>query len=212
MKNSLYYILTALLLFSSCQKEDEPLTPILAGVVDKAMIYKELNPALQVTLKHDVMRNIDYGKDSMDINQDGSFDIIISQTNLLSNFSANDNSKDIFPFYSLRVKNGVAIAVIEETYFVVINQISNTFWVDTIAYKANLENITDWSDNYPNIWNYETPPTIFFGYDGPWYGLSNEEKYIAVRIKANLRYRYGWIKILVNYPQSVSIISYALEE
>lgn len=209
---AVFHCLPIFLLFLwACNKADEPKAPVLAGVFNSSMNYKEWNPGFQVVLHHDAMLNMDYGKDSLDINQDGSYDIIISQNNLL-HFSAEDNSVDIFPSYYLSVKNGVAIAIIKEEYFTVINKISNAFWVDTITYKANLENITDWSDNYPNNLSYATPPTIFFGYYGPWYGLSNKEAYIAMRIHTNTRYRYGWIKVHVTSPQNVSILSYALEK
>lgn len=209
---AIFLYLSILLLFLLACNKDEPKAPVLAGVFNSSMNYKEWNPAFQVTLQHDAMRNMDYGEDSLDINQDGNYDIIISQKNLLGNPSANANSNDIYPFYNLSVKNGVAIAVIKETNFTVINRLSNAFWVDTIAYKANLGDITGWSDNFTNILSYATPPTVFFGYDGPWYGLSNKEKYIAMRIHTNLRYRYGWIKIHVTSPQKISIISYALQK
>ncbi|MGE5395514.1 MAG: hypothetical protein ACM3P1_12290 [Candidatus Saccharibacteria bacterium] len=213
MKAIFLYLTIILLFLLACNKEeDEPRTPVLAGVFNSSMNYKEWNPAFQVTLQHDGMRNMDYGKDSLDINQDGSYDVIISQNNLRFNSSANNNSIDIFPFYYLSLKNGLSIAVIKEPNFTVINQLSNAYWVDTIAYKTNLENITNWSDSYSNNLSYATPPTVFFGYDGPWYGLSNKEAYIAMRIHTSSRYRYGWIKVNVTSPEKVSIISYALEK
>lgn len=201
-----------LLFFSSCQKDDDPLTPVLAGVYVDAMSYNELNPALQIAFIHDPILNIEQGEDSLDINQDGSHDIIISQRNLLGNSPANANPNDTYPFCKLSIRNGVEVATKEECYYIGHGQTSSVNWVDTVAYQTNVTDIANWSESNRIIFMWVSPPTIFWGSDGPWYHLSNEEKYVAFRMKINARYRYGWIKVLVTSRERIAVVSYAMEK
>lgn len=212
MKNSLYNLLIVLVVFSSCQKDDEPHRPVPAGVYDEAMDYTSLNPVLQITFVHDSILNIEYGKDSLDIDKDESFDIIISQRNLLGNTPTNINPNDTYPFCSLHVKNGVEVAIHNETYYIGHGQTSSVDWVDTIAYQTNLTNLLAWSESNRTVFMWLSPPTIFWGTDGPWYGLIDEEKYVAFRIKTKARYRYGWIRVMVTSRERMAVVGLAVEK
>jgi hypothetical protein len=47
---------------------------------------------------------------------------------------------------------------------------------------------------------------------GPWYNLTNEEKYIGIRMKIGSRFKYGWIKMNVISREDMQFLSYAMEK
>jgi hypothetical protein len=212
MKALLYYMPLLLLLISACDKVDEPRKPVWAGVYDNTMDYTELNPALEIALKHDSLWNVDYGVDSLDIDQDGSFDIIISQRIPTDYNYPSSTTNDTYPFYKLNLKNGIEVAYKMETYYIGHGQTSSAQWIDTIAYKENVLDITSWTESniYRFLW--VDPPTIFWGSNGPWYNLINTERYIAIRKYTSSRYCYGWIKVKVVSREHLSFVSFALED
>lgn len=212
MKALWYGLFLLLLLFSSCKKEQEPRTPVLAGIYDGAMDHRELNPALQITFRYDSLLNINFGEDSLDLNQDGSYDIIISQRNLLGNPAAGVNRNDTYPYGRLSVKNGAEVAIKNERYIIGHGQYSTVSWVDTIAFNTNVAGLAYWSESNRMVYLWVEAPTIFRPTDGTWYKLADTEKYVAFRMNINSRYRYGWIKILVTSREKIAVTSYAMEK
>ncbi|HLN74962.1 MAG: hypothetical protein ACM3O8_14430 [Methylococcaceae bacterium] len=212
MKVLIYWLFILLLLLSACKKDDEPGTSFLAGIYDDSMNYREINPGLQISFKYDSLLNVNYGKDSLDINLDGSYDIIISQRNLLGNPTENTNRNNTYPYMMLGVKNGVEVAIKNECFIIGHGQYSTISWVDTIAYKTNVAGITNWSESNRIVYMWVEPPSIFRPSNGPWYNLANTERYVAFRMGINSQYRYGWIKFIVASHEKITVISYALEK
>lgn len=211
MKDLLYCLLLILFLLPACQ-EDEPAAIVLAGVYDSRMLYHELNPALELTLTEDALLQVAYGEDSLDLNQDGSFDVIISGRIPLDYKYNKTTTNDTYPFFRLYLKNTVEVAYEKETYYIGLGQTSSTQWIDTIAYKENVRNITTWTESNIYRFMWVDPPTIFWGTDGPWFNLVNSERYIAIRQLSGSHYRYGWIKVKEASREKIAIASYALEK
>lgn len=207
MKALLYYLVIFLVLLFACKKEDEPRKSVWAGVYDDAMEYTELNPALEIVLKHDSILNVDYGGDSLDIDNDGNYDIIFVQRNQVGNPPVNDT----YPYYMLRMKNEVEVASKNERYIIGHGQYSTAIWIDTIAYQTNVAAITNWSESDHIICMWAEPGSLFKPSNGPWYKLFNTERYVAIRKYTSSRYCYGWIKVKVVSHERLSFISFALE-
>ena len=78
----------------SCNTDDA--TRITAGEYDSAMIYREFAPPLR--LQFDSVQTYRYGADTIDINLDDVYDIVIAQR-LPVNLTANDNyTNDNYPY------------------------------------------------------------------------------------------------------------------
>lgn len=202
----------ALLLFlNSCEKDNER-NPVLAGVYDNTFIFNELSPVLALELKLDTLNQFYHGTDSLDINLDGKYDLIISRRILLDTVPAARITIDNYPFCRLTLKNGLQVSTKKEHYPIGLGQTNEVNWIDTLQYKSRIDRLTEWSesDTYHFMW--VVPPTIFWGSNGCWYNLMNAERFIGIRMKINGRYHYGWIKLNQVSREEVSIVSYALEK
>lgn len=198
------------LVLLSCEKEDDR-KPVLAGVYDNDFIFHEFSPALKVDLKLDTLNNYYHGSDSMDINLDGSYDLIISQRILTDTANPDRSNYKNYPFCRLTLKNGLQVATKKECFPVGHGQTSEVNWVDTLQYQTRIDNFEQWSSNISHMM-WAVPPTIFWGSDGCWYNLVNAERYIGIRMKINSRYKFGWIKVHQTSREEVSYISFALEK
>ncbi len=212
MKTLLYYFFIILLILSSCSKEDNGKI-VTAGIYDIDFIYYEFSSPLKVKLKLDTLTDNYIGKDSIDINQDGIYELFISQRIHLPPESGSP-SWEHFPYFRLTLKNGLQVAIKLEYYAVGHGQVNEINWVDTLNYKTRINNNSEWSESNITISMWIVPPvgapgTLPFG---TWYNLTNEEKYIGIRMKIGSRYKYGWIKVKVNLREDMQFVSFALEK
>lgn len=157
------------------------------------------------------MKNRYIGADSLDINLDGKFDLTINQRKPLESINPNYYTIDNFPAFWITMKNGLEAATKIEYYGLGHGQYGNVSWIDTLNYKSRIDNIPDWSANISHsLWS--VPPTLRWGSYGCWYNLTNTEKYIAIRMKIDSRYKYGWIKVNEKSRENMLFLSSALEK
>jgi hypothetical protein len=210
-----------LLILSSCKKE-EITFPVFAGIYNDSLFYHEFNPPWEITLQTDTLKNIKNGTDSIDMDRDGSFDLIVRQRFFLDytdNYNPGYLKEDNFPYIGLRAKNDFDVAYqwmkvnVGQGYF---NSIS---LVDALPYKTRIDQIKNWCNSSVSyyfgsengqIWLWGAPPSIFWTF-GPWYSMTNTETYVGIRKKANGKYKFGWIKFKVTSRDQFEILSYAME-
>lgn len=209
MKTLSYFFFITLFIFSSCSKEDTGKI-VIAGTYDSDLLYYEFSPPLKVELSLDTLTDNYMGEDSIDINQDGVYDIIISHRIHLPPESGTP-SYDHFTFYRLTLKNGLQVATKLQSYPVGHGQFDDVNWIDTLCYKTRIDTWSDWSESNETRTMWAIPPVSTAPY-GPWYNLTNEEKYIGIRIKIGSRFKYGWIKMNVISREDMQFLSYALEK
>ncbi len=209
MKTFSYLLFTILFIFSSCKKEDTGKI-VLAGIYNTDLFFYEFSPPLKVELSLDTLTNNYSGEDSIDINQDDLFDLIISHRIHIPPESGTP-SYDHFPFYKLTLKNGLQVATKVQSYPTGHGQSSDVNWVDTLNYEARIDKSCDWSES--NIFRlmWAIPPVVTAPY-GPWYNLTNEEKYIGIRMQIDSRPKYGWIKVKVISRDDMQFLNYALKK
>jgi hypothetical protein len=232
MKRRYIFLLNLLflLLLGSCRKKviEEITFPVFAGVYNDEMLFREFEPPLQIQLQTDTLQNIQYGIDSIDIDLDGSFDILVLQRIYLDwsdNFNRNELKKDNFPFIGLNLKNGFNIAFKRMSFPTGQGSYNSVAMVDTILHNTRLDKITDWENsnsgfvNYMGyfnnaIWMWGAPPTTYWllGNYGPWYSLINREIYIGIRKGNGNDSKLGWIKIKIYSRDKFEIMSYAIEK
>ena len=212
MKASLYYFLFILLIFSSCLKDDDNKI-VSAGIYDSDYIYHEFSPPLKVDLKLDTIKDDYFWNDSIDINQDGIYELFISQRIHIPAESGSPTF-DHFPYLRLITKSDLQIARKIDYYAVGHGQVNEIDWVDTLNYKTQINDNNDWTEGNDILSIWLVPPlgapgTLPYG---TWFNLTNEEKYVGIRMKIGKRYKYGWIKLNVISREDIQFICYAIEK
>ncbi len=209
MKTLFFYFFIILLIFSSCSKEDTGKI-VIAGIYDSDLFYYEFSPPLEVELSLDTLTDNYIGEDSIDINQDGDFDVFVSHRIHLPPESGTP-SYDHFPYFRLTLKNGVQVATKIQSYPVGHGQYDEVHWVDALNYETRIDVWPFWAENNVFQLMWAIPPVGTSPY-GPWYDLTNEEKYIGIRMKIDSQFKYGWIKVKVTSRDDMQFLSYALEK
>ena len=203
-----------LLLLNSCG-EYLNRHPVLAGMYNTKMYFKEYDPPLQLQLQTDTIQNIKYGIDSLDIDLDGRFDLRIGhRINLTWNYSKDMQSLDEnnFPSCWLEPGSGFAIAV-DLIYFPLGHGVVSSWsCVDTIQYKCKIDGLDNWKGLNNKVYMWAIPPTFYTRGYGFWYYLNNKEMYIGIRQNTGGTYKYGWIKIKMYTHDDFEILSYAMQK
>ena len=210
MKTFIKYIPVYLLLIISCDKEIFRKN-VVAGVHDDSFVFVKFTPSFKLNLILDSITKYYNGTDSIDINLDGNFDIVVSQRIETEESISRIGTQDYFPYCWLKFKNGFEVATKTETWVVPHGQIKSVSWIDTINYEGRIDDISGWfSDRYRHMW--VVPPGSHEGSYGCWYNLTNEEKYIGIRMETDSKYKFGWIKVNQSSRDNIEFISYAIEK
>jgi len=151
------------------------------------------------------------GSDSIDINLDGSYDIIINQRIHIPQASGTP-SYEQFPYYRLDFKNGLSVATKVEYYIVGHGDYNNVNWVDTLNYESRIDNIAEWSEPNASRFLWAVPPVNYAVSNGTWYYLTNSVNYIGIRMKIGSRYKLGWIKVNEISNEEILFVSCAIEK
>lgn len=212
MKTLFQTLFIILIIFSSCSKDDTGNT-ISAGIADSNFIYHEFAPPLKVNLLLDPISDNYFWKDSIDVNQDGVYDLVINQRIHLPKESGTP-SWEHFPYLQLILKTGIQVATKTESYPVGMGQYNETYWVAPLNYESLINNDLDWSgsDKIKSMWAVPPKGTPSTAPSGAWFYLKNEEKYIGIKMKIDSRFKFGWIKVNVNSAEDIQFLSYALEK
>ena len=210
MKNFIYYILVISLFFSACKK-DEPREAVVAGIYDNSFVFHEFSSPLKVMLILDLLTDNYIGNDSIDINLDGVYDLVISQRIHFPSPSGIP-SWEQFPYYRLILKNGLEVATKTESFPAGMGQYRKIDWVNVFDYESSIDKISEWSESNTTQTMWAIPPITQAVSYGPWYDLTNAVKYIAIRMKIGNRYKLGWIKVSEISRENILFISYAIEK
>lgn len=211
MKQIIIPVVIFLLTLHSCKKDKEEI-PVIAGDLNLEMVHWEFNPALKIQLQIDPANNMKYGKDSIDINQDGNYDLFF-YLKLFIDRKETDRL-DYGTYYGkLVAKNGLEISTKTETYYIGLGQTNDISWVDTLKYEDKVSSRNNWSDPINTVYNFmwvlPARPTMS---NGCWFDIFDDERYIGIRMKINSEYKYGWLKVNQDSDRNIEIQSYAIEK
>ena len=218
-----YYFLIALFLFIfySCKEEGEKIIEsdiVYAGVYEASYIHHEFNPPLKIKTELDSVTWFSSGKDSIDLDLDGNFDLIISVYLHPNDTAYEIGSKRFFPSCRLLFKNNFEVAIKGFQYACGHGICNYAPFIESFEYNTDINHFEfDWylGNENKTLWLI-TPEGS--GYPrGWWYYANEEERYIGIRIKEQIntntyRYRYGWIKVNAINRNDMSVTEYALEQ
>ena len=186
--------------------------PVFAGIYDSNYTFHEFAAPLKVNLKLDPLNNFYIGADSLDINLDGNFDLIIKQRMYLDITKPNYYTYDTYPYCLLTFRNGLEFSKKIQYYIQGHGQYGTNVGIDTLNYKNRIDNISEWSGTVANAAMWLDPSSSLVSSNGVWFYLTNAEKYIGIRMKIDSRYKFGWIKVKEISREDISFISYAIEK
>jgi hypothetical protein len=211
MKTFAYFIIVILVFLFACKKEEDK-SPVLAGVYDSSFIFNEFNPPLKVNLKLDAQKKFYVGTDSLDIDLDGNFDLIIKQRLYLDIAKPQYYTYETYPYCLLTFRNGLEFSKKIQYYIQGHGTYGTNVGIDTLNYENRIDTISEWSGTVTNTAMWIEPTSSLVSSNGVWYYLTNSEKYIGIRMNINSRFKYGWIKVNQISRENISFISYALEK
>jgi hypothetical protein len=208
--------LLALLFFASCSKntgpppEYIPLKTVYAGEYDESYIYYKYQEPLEIRIKWDEQNLYGAGKDSIDLDFNGKYDIWI-HLNILNEDSLHliQGYPDPFPGCFLKVGQGTEVATYTISYPIGHGQYSKASYADTLSQGERIDRITEWYGNPTGgiaMWATHpggfAPPTY-----GGWYDAKSV-KYLGIKQEG----RFGWIKVDATDTHNPKIVSYALRK
>ena len=167
------------------------------------MAIDTLNPTFELAIMWDSQNLYGTGKDSIDIDGDGGYDMIFSCSllNADSIHLLNGQEPDPYPYFKVEPRNGYLIQCTEET----ISGLGSVYWVDALQFNAKITENELWSSIETFLWKENGTPGI--PSFGPWYAL-DDTRYIAF----NRLNKLGWIKLdpLDHEHIKINIIAYEI--
>lgn len=186
--------------------------PVFAGIYDSTFTFHEFAAPLKVNLKLDPLNHFYIGADSLDINLDGNFDLIIKQRMYLDITKPKYYTYNTYPYCLLTFKNGLEFSKKIQYYIQGHGLYGTNDGIDTLNYQNRIDNISEWSGTVKNAAMWLDPTSSLASSNGVWFYLTNAEKYIGIRMKIDSRYKFGWIKVKEISREDISFISYAIEK
>jgi hypothetical protein len=204
------FICPVIFLFSCQKNNDTTDDSVYAGIYDSTFDHYVFSPSKTVTIVWDGQDLYGFGSDSIDVDGDGSFDLLIRLSSL--NYDHIDllsgDYPDPFPSCRLEPKNGLTIAVYSESYPIGLGQTGQATFADTLGYGTNISRLTSWRGQ-------ETSPVTLWGQNpggagkpsfGGWY-YTDDIRYVGIKMNG----RYGWIEVRAIPPENPVFNSFALK-
>jgi len=199
------FLIVFLFCFCSVQNENNE---IYSGVYDESFYYQEFTPAIKIDLIWDSLY-VGRGSDSIDIDLDGIFDVVIIQN--INQFKNYNGISGPYSSYRLHFKEDIEIAIIRETFYVGLGQTSDKDWVDTVSVNTSINNLNfGTSKNHTKLMWSDNPAAMLSS--GPWSKITDSVKYIGIRKRQESSYKFGWIKAKIITKDTVIFESCAIEK
>ena len=187
-----------------------------AGIYDSTFVYHHFSPPLKIKTELDTITGFSSGSDSIDLDLDGNFDLIINIYLHLSDTAYEVGSKRFFPYCKLLFRNNFEVATKGYQYACGHGYCNYAPFVDAFEYDTEISHYKyDWylGSEEQTMWLI-TPSGS--GFPPGWWYYADKEMYIGIRIKEQLNnktdyYRYGWIKVNAHSFHDLTFIDFALE-
>jgi len=177
----------------SCRKNPTVQNPVYAGKYDDTYNYIKFSPVKNIQIKWDSLNFYGFGSDSIDLDQDGIFDMIFELA-LINEDSLHliDEFTFPLPYFAITPKNQLDLSCYYEYFYVGLNQTVKVEFLESLSYNDRIDTITNWlssTDGKQLMW--DTNPGFFIDPSfGKWYDAVGNY-YLGIRING----KYGWIEI-----------------
>lgn len=206
----LVILLLGLSLLVSCKKDEEgdvvPLFPnVIRAGVKNGLQWDTLNPNLSLTINWDSQNLYGTGADSIDIDDDGDFDLRF-ECSLLNQDSLhllNGQEPNPYPYFRITSSNAYSLRTKSESVPIGMGQTTTVYWVDSLNFDDKVKNDDQWSASTLYLWRDNSGQFGVFT-NGPWYTIS-DKKYIAF----NRLNKLGWIELDASDWENITIKSIA---
>lgn len=219
MKKTIYQIAILIivdLMIVSCNKDTVPLTDeditsanteVYAGVYDTTFSYHEFTSPIEITVSWDSQNLYGVGRDSLDLDSNGTYDLLIT-LNLLNEDSLHllNGIPNPFPSCVLNAQNATEIAYYTETYYIGLGQTATATFADRLDFNERIDLMSTWGESL-KMWS-ENPGGAGTPPYGDWYSAT-AENYLAFKINDD---NFGWIAIDSSSPKNPKILSYAVQD
>lgn len=215
MKNVIKLIsglVLTLILVVSCKKDkvEEPITPVNSievGNYDNSYNHEVLSSPMILFPNWDAQNLYGYDQDSLDIDQDGSYDLTfrLAMLNPDSIHLLQGNYPNPFPNLSVTPNNSFEIAYTTENYYGGMGAVYAFHWAEFLMQNDAISENHDWWNSFIHMWS-ENPLGGSVSY-GPWYSVS-DTGYVAIKQNNKL----GWIKIDATVHDTVKVLEYAIQQ
>ncbi len=219
MKNCLQILwLIILTSFISCNDEFQNTNVVLAGMYNSSYIYHEYLPPLAVKTELNITTGFYEGTDSIDLNLDGNFDLIISLRLHPNDTIYEKGGRHYYPTCRMDFKNGFEVAMKGIPYSCGHGICNHAPFIAALEYGSDVSHFPEWSESKTNqtLWSI-WPDDFGFKMPGGWWSfVKSEDMYIGFRHKHNgpkntIYYYYGWIKVNALDHQNMTFTSCAME-
>lgn len=214
MKLTQILLLAVIIPLTGCDKDeknpDTAKTSVFAGKHVTNMLFTEFNPQVQPVLTLDSTGYL-FGSDSLDINADGSYDIIIEEQ-IWPDDSFPGGSTTEYPFALLTLKNNLCAVLKNETFPIGLGQTTTVTWIDTLLLNSRIDTTHVWSEPNAKHYLWVVPPATFWGSNGPWYNLTETERYIGLKLTTSSGTKYGWLKCYQKSRKEPVFVSCAIQK
>jgi hypothetical protein len=215
MRRILFVFLAFLFILLSCKKKkDLPTEEVSckAGVHDENYNYVELVSFPELNMQWDVQLLYASGKDSIDLDNDGLHDMILTM-----NYYDEDSAHLIsgypnpFPGFWLTAKNGFEVNCTKEIVYHGMGASTTNYFPDTLSYGQEVTLGQEWHSG--SLWGENPIPSqLTFG---PWYNV-DKIYYLGFRKLISFGngkiYKYGWIKVDCTNRYEPVFLSYAVRK
>jgi len=187
MKKVEYIIIACfILLVSTCKKEADPGEYILAGIIDDSFYHFEFSPDKTIAISWDSLNLYGFGKDSLDLDNDGNFDLVFN-LQIINNDSLHllDGLPNPFPYLYVIHRNSAGISTLTETFYSGLGSTGTATYANAFMLNDKIYKNGEWSEvdeESQNLWG--DNPSNYYP-KGKWFNL-NETGFLGVRINEKL--------------------------
>lgn len=213
MKKRLFYLITLLSFFVSCNDEDEII--VIVGEYDSTLLIQEFSPPLNANYNLDTITHFYNGLDSIDLDLDGDVDIFI-KIKIPTDKSPEQEYNDYdYSYARLILTDKVEVIKTDASYNCGMGMCGTYAATKALDINSSIGKSPEWSGDKKTMPMWQVWENTMNSF-GPWYCIENEIKYIGIRVKSNDYssgiHKYGWIKVNCKSHDNMLIESCAIEK
>lgn len=200
----------------SCKDEFTYTNEIYAGRVNFPNVYHEFISPMSIKTELNSTTGFYEGVDSLDLNEDRIYDIIISLRLHPKDTIYKKGDRYYYPTCKFEMKNGFEVAIGAFPYNCGHGYCATADFIAALEYGKDISHFPKWSgsNTKQTLWNIILYSVSTFP-GGWWSFVKSEEMYIGIKRKdkgpKSTNYTYGWIRVNAISHQKMTIAGFYME-